>query len=114
VRVTTAVTTAGGVSARPVAVVHEGRWALISAGEYDPGRHAITINLSVVDAVCARFGDRPALVKGAILAHEAVHATRASGSTAGDEEAMARRAACETAGHRVVEHIEAVLAGAWT
>lgn len=94
--------------------VLDGRWALVSAGEYDRRAHRVTVNMAVVDAVHARFGDAPAAVRAAIVAHERVHAAAAAGPFAREEEALARAAAVEAAGACVVAHIDAVLAGAWT
>lgn len=93
--------------------VRQERWAPVSAGEYDRRTRTIAVNLTVVEAVCARHGHDAALVIAAIVAHERVHALSALDALPHEEEARARDAAIAAAGPDVVAHIDAMLAEAW-
>ena len=94
-------------------VVEQGRWAPVSAGEYDRRTRRIAVNLTVVEQVHARYGHDPARVVAAIVAHERVHVLSAPGALPHEEEARARAAAVDAAGPDVVMHIDDVLVGAW-
>ena len=94
-------------------LVQAARWAPVSAGEYDRRTRRLSINLSVVDAVHARFGHPPATIIAAIVAHERVHASSTCRVQPHEEEVRAREAATAAAGAHVVAHIDMVLAEAW-
>ncbi len=93
-------------------VIQEARWAPVTAGEYDRRTRVVSVNLNVVDAVQARFGDAPATTIAAIVAHERAHAMFPGEALPHEEEAVAREAAIAAAGAVVVAHIDAVLTGA--
>ncbi len=93
------------------AVVRCGRWAPVSAGEYDRRTGGITVNLTVVDAVQAGYGHTPDDIVAAIVAHERAHAAAAHGLPLAEDEARARAAAIAAGGALVVAHIDDVLAG---
>ena len=95
-------------------IVHEGRWAPVSAGEYDRRTGTVSVNLTVVDEVTARFGHDAAAVIAAIVAHERVHVLSTPQAVPHEEELRARAAATDAAGGDVVAHIDQVLAEAWT
>ena len=94
-------------------VVEQGRWAPVSAGEYDRRTRTVSVNLALVDAVVAAHGHASAAVIAAIVAHERVHVLSTPGTSPHAEEARARAAAIEVAGPDVVGHIDEVLSGAW-
>jgi hypothetical protein len=94
-------------------VVQEGRWAPVSAGEYDRRTGTVSVNLTVVEAVQARFGHAPATIVAAIVAHERVHVLSTSRALPHEEEVQARDAATAAAGAEIVAHIDDVLAEAW-
>ena len=94
--------------------VRADRWAPVSAGEYDHRTRTLSVNMTVVDQVHARFGHEPASVITAIIAHERVHALSTRVALAHEEERRARAAAIEVGGAELVAHIDEVLAGAWT
>jgi hypothetical protein len=85
------------------------RWACVTAGEYDRGRHVIVVNAAVVDAVARAAGVSAHDVTAAIVAHERLHATAPAGLTHAQEEAMARAAAVAAAGEDIVGAIERLL-----
>ena len=89
------------------------RWAPVSAGEYDRRTRTISVNLTIVEQVHARFGHDPALVIAAIVEHETVHVLSTSDALPHVEEVRARAAATEIAGSEIVAHIDEVLAEAW-
>ena len=93
--------------------VIEERWAPVSAGEYDCRTRLVSVNMTVVDEVHARFGHEPASVIAAIVAHERVHALSTRDVAPHEEEVRARVAATEVAGPELVSHIDDVLAGVW-
>ncbi len=93
------------------AVVRCGRWAAVSAGEYDRRTGCITVNLTVVDAVHAAYGHTPDCVAAAIVAHERAHASASRDLPLAEDEARARAAAVAAGGAIVVAHIDDVLAG---
>lgn len=95
-------------------VVEEGRWAPVSAGEYDRRTRTIAVNLTVVDEVARRFGHDRSTVVAAIVAHERVHVLSTPEALPHEEECLARAAAASVAGLDLVAHIDDVLAGAWT
>lgn len=95
-------------------VVQEGRWAPVSAGEYDRRTCTVSVNLTVVEAVHERFGHDAAQVVAAIVAHERVHVLSTPAASPYEEEVRARAAATDAAGADVVAHIDEVLAEAWT
>jgi hypothetical protein len=90
-----------------VTVAH-GRWACVTAGEYDRRRHRIVVNEAVVEAVARETGHGADLVRAAIVVHEMSHACDVS-TTRADDERRAREAAVEAAGAAVVEAIDLVL-----
>ena len=94
-------------------VIEEGRWAPVSAGEYDRRTRVISVNLTVVEQVHALFGHDPDLVRAAIVAHERVHLLSTPDALPHEEEARARDAASAVGGVELVLHIDEVLAGAW-
>ena len=94
--------------------VREAHWAPVSAGEYDRRTRTVSINLTIVDAVQARYGHERALVKAVIVAHEHAHVDSPCVEPPDVEERRARAAAIEAGGIDVVTHIEQVLAEAWT
>lgn len=94
--------------------VHEGRWAPVSAGEYDRRTQTVSVNLTVIEEVHARFGHAVALVTAAIVAHERVHVLSTPDALPHEEERRARVAATEASSPDVVAHIDEVLARAWT
>ncbi|BCS35401.1 hypothetical protein TBR22_A46280 [Luteitalea sp. TBR-22] len=93
--------------------IEQDRWAPVSAGEYDRRLRKVSVNLTVVDEVVARFGHDRAVVVAAIVAHEQVHVCSTPEALPHEEELRARAAAAEAAGAEVVAHIDEVLAGAW-
>ena len=95
-------------------VIEQGRWAPVSAGEYDRRTRTIAVNLTVVDEVTRRFGHDRATVMAAIVAHERVHLLATSEGLPHEEERRAREAAVSVAGLELVIQIDDVLAGAWT
>jgi hypothetical protein len=94
-------------------VVEQGRWAPVSAGEYDRRTRKISVNLTVVEQVHATYGHDPARVIAAIVAHERVHVTSTPDTLPHEDEARAHAAAVDAAGADIVTHIDDVLAGAW-
>jgi len=94
--------------------IKEGRWAPVSAGEYDRRTRTISVNMTVVEEVQTRFGHDAALVIAAIIAHERVHVLSTPEALPHEEELRARAAAAEVGGPDLVAHIDEVLAGAWT
>jgi predicted aconitase len=94
--------------------IQEGRWAPVSAGEYDRRTRTVSVNLTVVEEVAARFGHHAAVVIAAIVAHERVHVLSTPEALPHDEELRARAAATAASSADVVAHIDEVLAGAWT
>ncbi len=94
--------------------VLEGRWAPVSAGEYDRRAQTISVNLTVVEEVHTRFGHETALVVAAIVAHERVHVLSTPDALPHEEELRARAAAAAVGGPDMITHIDEVLAGAWT
>jgi hypothetical protein len=94
--------------------VQEERWAPVSAGEYDRRTRIVSVNMTVVDEVHARFGHEPALVIATIVAHERVHLLSTRDALPHEEERRARLAATEVGGCELVSNIDEVLAGAWT
>ena len=94
-------------------VVQEGRWAPVSAGEYDRRTRTVSVNLTVVEEVQARFGHEPARVIAAIVAHERVHVLSTPQALPHEEELRARAAATAAGGLEIVTHIDDVLAEAW-
>lgn len=95
-----------------IAIEHT-RWAPVSAGEYDRRRRTVSVNLTVVEQVQARFGHDQALVIATIVAHERVHVLSTAEALPHEEEVRARQAATAIGGADVVAHIDDVLAGAW-
>lgn len=93
--------------------VREAHWAPVSAGEYDRRTRIISVNVAVVERVCARYGHDRAAVIAAIVAHERSHASSRPGTLPQVEERRAREAAAAVAGHELVAHIDEVLAEAW-
>lgn len=93
--------------------IQEGRWAPVSAGEYDRRTRTVFVNLTVVEQVQARFGHDPGVVIGTIVAHERVHALSTPAALPHEEERRAREAATEFGGPELVAHIDEVLAEAW-
>lgn len=93
--------------------IHEGRWAPVSAGEYDRRTRTVFVNLTVVEQVQARFGYDPAIVIAAIVAHERVHVLSTPGALPHEEELGARAAATAVGGSDLVLHIDEVLAESW-
>jgi hypothetical protein len=94
--------------------IKEGRWAPVSAGEYDRRTRTISVNMTVVEEVHARFGHEAGLVVAAIVAHERVHVLSTPNAWPHEEELRARAAAADVGGPDMVVHIDEVLAGAWT
>ncbi len=94
-------------------VIEEGRWAPVSAGEYDRRTGVISVNLTVVEQVHGLFGHDPDLIRAAIIAHERVHLLSTPDVLPHEEEARARDAASAVGGADLVAHIDEVLAGAW-
>ena len=94
--------------------VQQGRWAPVSAGEYDRRTRTVSVNLTVIEEVHARFGHAVALVTAAIIAHERVHVLSTPEALPHEEERRARVAATEASNADVVAHIDEVLARAWT
>lgn len=94
--------------------VREERWAPVSAGEYDRRTRTVSVNMTVVDEVHARFGHEPALVIATIVAHEREHVLSTRDALPHEEEMRARVAATEVGGSELVSAIDDVLAGAWT
>lgn len=94
-------------------VIQHARWAPVSAGEYDRRTRTISVNLTVVEQVHARYGHDSALVVAAIVEHERVHVLSTPEALPHEEEARARAAATEIAGAEIVAHIDDVLAKAW-
>jgi hypothetical protein len=90
-----------------VTVAH-GRWACVTAGEYDRRRHRVVVNEAVVEAVARETGHAADLVRAAIVGHEMAHA-RTLSTTRADDERRAREAAVEAAGVTVVDAIDLVL-----
>lgn len=88
--------------------VEHGRWACVTAGEYDRRTRRVVVNEAVVDGVEREAGHPAAQVRAAIVAHEVAHANADIGSRA-DDERRARRAAVEAAGVSVVEAIDRFL-----
>jgi hypothetical protein len=101
------------VNDQPI-TIEEGHWAPVSAGEYDRRLRRISVNLTVVDEVVARFGHARADVIAAIVAHEEVHVRSSPEALPHEEELRARAAAAAVSGSEIVLHIDEVLAGAWT
>jgi hypothetical protein len=95
-----------------IAIQHA-RWAPVSAGEYDRRTRTVSVNLTVVEQVQARFGHDQAVVIAAIVAHERVHVLSTADALPHDEEVRARQAATEIGGAELVAHIDDVLARAW-
>lgn len=90
------------------ATVEHGRWACVTAGEYDRRSNRVVVNEAVVERAERETGHPAALVRAAIVAHELAHA-EAVGGTRADEERRARQAAVEAAGVAVVEAIDRCL-----
>lgn len=86
-----------------------GRWAPVTAGEYDERARRIVVNDTVVDAVVRASGHPPALVRAAIVAHELAHATAPRGLARDADERQARAAALAAAGPAVIDAIDSVL-----
>ncbi len=95
-------------------VIRQERWAPVSAGEYDRRARTVSVNLTVVEEVQARFGHDPAIVIAAIVEHERVHVLSQPDALPHEEENRARDAATAAAGPDVVAHIDQVLAESWT
>lgn len=93
--------------------ITQGRWAPVSAGEYDSRTRTVCVNIAVVERVQARFGHHRDAVIGAIVAHELVHALSARDTRQHEEEQRAREAATTAGGADLVAHIDDVLAEAW-
>lgn len=93
--------------------IQQQRWAPVSAGEYDRRTRTVSVNLTVVEQVQARFGHDQALVIATIVAHERVHVLSTPDALPHEEELRARAAATEIGGPELVAHIDDVLAGAW-
>lgn len=88
--------------------VEHGRWACVTAGEYDRRSRRVRVNQAVVEGVEWETGFPASQVRAAIVAHELAHAGADVGSRA-DEERLARQAAIEAAGEAVVEAIDRFL-----
>lgn len=99
------------MSAAPI--VSSGRWACVTAGEYDERERRVVVNEAVVDAVVHATGQAPALVRAAIVAHELAHASAPRGMARDVDERRARAAAIAAAGPPVVESIDRVLRTEW-
>jgi hypothetical protein len=93
--------------------IDQARWAPVSAGEYDRRTRTISVNLTVVEQVQARFGHEQALVIATIVAHERVHVLSTPDALPHVEDVRAREAATHVGGAELVAHIDDVLAGAW-
>ena len=89
--------------------VISGRWACVTAGEYDDRLRRVVVNEAVVDAVARAGGHAPSLVRAAIVAHEVAHSTAPRGIARTNDERRARAAAIAAAGLAVVEAIDRVL-----
>jgi len=116
------------MSGQAVAIV-SGRWAPVTAGEYDRRERRVTVNESVVERVVQADALDAATVRAAIVAHELAHAaahaeacapglvarspqpvaTGPCGVSRSDEERAARAAAVAATGEHVVRAIERVL-----
>lgn len=93
--------------------VMSGRWACVTAGEYDERLRRVVVNEAVVDAVVQETGHASSLVRAAIVAHEVAHATAPRGIAREADERRARAAAIAAAGRTVVEAIDRVLLTEW-
>ena len=99
------------MSAPPTVI--SGRWACVTAGEYDHRVRRVIVNEAVVDAVARAGGHAPELVRAAIVAHEVAHATAPRGIARDADECRARAAAIAAAGRAVVEAVDEVLRTEW-
>lgn len=114
---------------RQAVTIVSGRWAPVTAGEYDRRARRVTVNEVVVEHVVRVEAIEATMVRAAIVAHELAHAgahaeARVPGLAAGspqpvamgacgasraDEERAARAAAVAAAGEPVVRAIERAL-----
>lgn len=88
-----------------------GRWACVTAGEYDRSSDVVVVNDAVVEAVAATSGVSPERVRACIVPHEMSHATGGAAERDVDEQ-RARAAATAAAGLHVVDAIDEVLRAA--